>query len=157
MVHHAGDGGTEFVRQQVDRPDQPGFRGAVREDLHGGGMVSTSGDYARFAQMLANGGQLDGVRLLSRKSVELMTSNHLPPDIIMGDDMGAFEALEPSARMGQGFGLTVAVRTDAGRNPLPGSVGDYYWGGAYGTYFWEDPHEHMYVIFRMQSQTARLP
>src|SRR5471032_2807303 len=123
----------------------------------GGGMVSTSADYARFAQMLANGGQLDNVRLLSRKSVELMTSNHLPPDILMGDDMGAFEALEPSARMGQGFGLTVAVRTDAGRNPLPGSVGDYYWGGAYGTYFWEDPHEHMYVIFMMQSQTARLP
>jgi CubicO group peptidase (beta-lactamase class C family) len=123
----------------------------------GGGMVSTSADYARFAQMLANGGQLDGVRLLSRKSVELMTSNHLPPDIVMGDDMGAFEALEPSARMGQGFGLTVAVRTDAGRNPLPGSVGDYYWGGAYGTYFWEDPREHMYVIFMMQSQTARLP
>ncbi len=123
----------------------------------GGGMASTSGDYARFAQMLANGGQLDGVRLLSRKSVELMTSNHLPPDIKMGDDMYRFEALEPSARMGQGFGLTVAVRTDAGRNPLPGSVGDYYWGGAYGTYFWEDPHEHMYVILMMQSQTARLP
>ncbi len=123
----------------------------------GGGMVSTAADYARFAQMLANGGQLDGVRLLSRKSVELMTSNHLPPDIQMGDDMYRFEALEPSARMGQGFGLTVAVRTDAGRNPLPGSVGDYFWGGAYGTYFWEDPHEHLYVIFMMQSQTARLP
>jgi CubicO group peptidase (beta-lactamase class C family) len=123
----------------------------------GGGMVSTSADYARFAQMLANGGQLDNVRLLSRKSVELMTSNHLPPDIKMGADMYRFEALEPSARMGQGFGLTMAVRTDAGRNPLPGSVGDYYWGGAYGTYFWEDPHEHMYVIFMMQSQTARLP
>jgi CubicO group peptidase (beta-lactamase class C family) len=123
----------------------------------GGGMVSTSADYARFLQMLANGGQLDGVRLLSRKSIELMTSNHLPPDIQMGDEMYRFEALEPSARLGYGFGLSVAVRTDAGRNPLPGSVGDYYWGGAYGTYFWEDPHEHMYVIFMMQSQTARLP
>ena len=91
-------------------------------------MVSTAADYARFPQMLANGGQLDGVRLLSRKSIELMTVDHLPPDIQMGEDMYRFEALEPSARMGQGFGLTVAVRTDAGRNPLPGSVGDYYLG-----------------------------
>jgi CubicO group peptidase (beta-lactamase class C family) len=59
--------------------------------------------------------------------------------------------------MGQDFGVGFAVRTDQGRNPLPGSVGDYYWGGAYGTYFWHDPRKRMYVIFMMQSQTARLP
>jgi CubicO group peptidase (beta-lactamase class C family) len=123
----------------------------------GGGMVSTAADYARFLQMFANGGQLDGVRLISRKTIDLMTANHLPPDVIMGDDMYRFEAFEPSARMGQGFGLGFAVRTDQGRNPLPGSVGDYYWGGAYGTYFWHDPRERLYVIFMMQSQTARLP
>ena len=123
----------------------------------GGGMVSTAADYARFLQMFANGGQLDGVRLISRKTIDLMTANHLPPDVIMGEEMYRFEALEPSARMGQGFGLGFAIRTDQGRNPLPGSVGDYYWGGAYGTYFWHDPRERMYVIFMMQSQTARLP
>src|SRR5215470_12691836 len=63
----------------------------------GGGMVSTVGDYARFLQMFANGGQLDGVRLISRKSIDLMTADHLPPDIVMVDDMWRFEAFEPSA------------------------------------------------------------
>jgi CubicO group peptidase (beta-lactamase class C family) len=123
----------------------------------GGGMVSTAADYARFLQMFASGGQLDGVRIISRKTIDLMTANHLPPDIVMGEDMYRFEALEPSARMGQGFGLGFAVRTEQGRNPLPGSPNDYYWGGAYGTYFWHDPRERMYVVFMMQSQTARLP
>ena len=122
----------------------------------GGGMVSTAADYARFLQMFANGGQLDGVRLISRKSIDLMMADALPPDIKMGAGMQAFEALEPSARMGQGFGLGFAVRTDQGRNPLPGSPGDYYWGGAYGTYFWHDPRERMYVVFMMQSPAARL-
>jgi CubicO group peptidase (beta-lactamase class C family) len=123
----------------------------------GSGMVSTAADYARFLQMFANGGQLDGARILSRKTIDLMTADHLPPDIIMGDDMYRLEALEPSKRMGQGFGLGFAVRNDQGRSPLPGSPNDYYWGGAYGTYFWHDPRERMYVVFMMQSQSARLP
>jgi len=122
----------------------------------GGGMVSTAADYARFLQMLANGGQLDGVRLISRKTIDLMTANALPPDVKMGADMYRFAALEPSARMGQGFGLGFAVRTDVGRNPLPGTPGDYYWGGAYGTYFWHDPRERLFVVYMMQSPVARL-
>ncbi|WP_421998935.1 serine hydrolase domain-containing protein [Reyranella sp.] len=122
----------------------------------GGGMVSTAADYARFLQMFANGGQLDGVRLISRKTIDLMTADALPPDVKMGADMARFEALEPSARMGQGFGLGFAIRTVQGRNPLPGSPHDYYWGGAYGTYFWHDPAERMYVVFMMQSPAARL-
>jgi CubicO group peptidase (beta-lactamase class C family) len=122
----------------------------------GGGMVSTAADYARFLQMFANGGQLDGVRLVSRKTIDLMTADALPPDIKMGVDMFRFEALEPSARMGQGFGLGFAVRNVQGVNPLPGSPNDYYWGGAYGTYFWHDPRERLYVVFMMQSPQARL-
>ena len=122
----------------------------------GGGMVSTAADYARFLQMFANGGQLDGVRLVSRKTIDLMTADALPPDIKMGADMFRFEALEPSARMGQGFGLGFAVRNVQGVNPLPGSPNDYYWGGAYGTYFWHDPRERLYVVFMMQSPQARL-
>ncbi|MFN4014679.1 MAG: serine hydrolase domain-containing protein [Reyranella sp.] len=122
----------------------------------GGGMVSTAADYARFLQMFANGGQLDGVRLVSRKTIDLMTADALPPDIRMGADMFRFEALEPSARMGQGFGLGFAVRNVQGVNPLPGSPNDYYWGGAYGTYFWHDPRERLYVVFMMQSPRARL-
>jgi len=122
----------------------------------GGGMVSTAADYARFLQMFANGGQLDGVRIISRKTIDLMTADALPPDVKMGADMWRFEALEPSARMGQGFGLGFAIRNEQGRNPLPGSPNDYYWGGAYGTYFWHDPRERLYVVFMMQSPAARL-
>lgn len=122
----------------------------------GGGMVSTAADYARFLQMFANGGQLDGVRLVSRKTIDLMTADALPPDIKMGADMFRFEALEPSANMGQGFGLGFAVRNVQGVNPLPGSPNDYFWGGAYGTYFWHDPRERLYVVFMMQSPQARL-
>ncbi|MBN9486486.1 MAG: beta-lactamase family protein [Alphaproteobacteria bacterium] len=117
----------------------------------GAGLVSTAADYARFLQMFANGGELDGVRVISRKTIDLMTANNLPPDIKMGDGMWRLGPLEPSARMGQGFGLGFAVRTDQGRNPLAGSPYDYHWGGVWGTYFWHDPRERMYVVFMMQS------
>jgi CubicO group peptidase (beta-lactamase class C family) len=116
----------------------------------GGGMVSTAADYARFLQMFANGGQLDGVRLISRKSIDMMTADALPPDIKMGADMGRLGPMEPSARMGQGFGLGFAVRLDQGRSPLPGSPNDYFWAGASGTYFWHDPRERLYVIWMAQ-------
>jgi CubicO group peptidase (beta-lactamase class C family) len=122
----------------------------------GGGMVSTAADYARFLQMFANGGQLDGARLISRKTIDLMTADALPPDVKMGEDMWRFEAMEPSARMGQGFGLGFAVRNEQGRSPLPGSPNDYFWGGAYGTYFWHDPRERLFVVYMMQSPEARL-
>jgi CubicO group peptidase (beta-lactamase class C family) len=138
-------------------PDIPVVTADLPYKSGGGGMVSTAHDYARFCQFLLNAGELDGVRLVSRKTIELMTANHLPPDTPIGADMARFEALAPSAAMGQGFGLGFAVRTDAGRNPLPGSVGDYFWGGAYGTYFWVDPKENMYVVLMMQSPQARLP
>jgi CubicO group peptidase (beta-lactamase class C family) len=165
-----GDTGFEAAPDKKDRGAKPQKEGPKNEMPNipeitlkstwksgGGGMVSTAADYARFLQMFANGGQLDGARILSRKSIDLMTADHLPPDIVMGDDMWRFEALEPSKRMGQGFGLGFAVRNEQGRSPLPGSPNDYYWGGAYGTYFWHDPRERMYVVFMMQSQTARLP
>ena len=114
----------------------------------GGGMVSTAADYARFLQMFANGGQLDGVRLISRKSIDMMTANALPPDVKMGG--GDLGPLEPSARMGQGFGLGFAIRLDQGRSPLPGSPHDYFWAGSSGTYFWHDPQERLYVVWMVQ-------
>lgn len=120
----------------------------------GAGLVSTAADYARFLQMFANGGELDGVRVISRKTIDLMTANALPPDIEMGDDMWRLGPLEPSPRMGQGYGLGFAVRLDQGRNPLPGSPYDYHWGGVWGTYFWHDPRERMYVVFMMQCPSA---
>jgi CubicO group peptidase (beta-lactamase class C family) len=165
-----GDTGFDVSMDKKDRGARPQKEGPKNEvppipdvtlktawKSGGGGMVSTAADYARFLQMFANGGQLDGVRLLSRKTIDLMTADHLSPGIAMGADMWTLGAMEPSPRMGQGFGLGFAVRNEQGRNPLHGSPNDYHWGGLYGTYFWHDPRERMYVVFMMQSLTARLP
>ena len=123
----------------------------------GGGMVSTMADYARMAQFWLNFGELDGVRLVSRKTVELMASDHLPPGTAMGPEMNFFGSHLPSADMGQSFGLGFAVRTAAGLNPLPGSVGDFAWSGIYGTYFWIDPKEQLFAVLMMQSPALRVP
>ena len=120
-------------------------------------MVSTISDYARLCQFWLNGGELEGVRLLSRKTVEWMTSDHLPPGTRMGPDMGYFGSQLPTPAMGLGFGLGFAVRTAAGCNPLPGSVGDYSWSGIYGTFFWVDPAEDLFAILMMQSPEMRIP
>lgn len=111
----------------------------------GGGMVGTSADYARFLQMLLDGGRLGAVRLLSRKTVELMTADHLGPI------EGPPELLPP----GHGFGLGFAVRRDRGIASTPGSVGMFYWSGAAGTTFWVDPAEQLAVVFMMQAPGPR--
>ena len=138
-------------------PKIPPVEADLKFKSGGGGMVSTALDYARFCQFWLNGGELDGVRLVSRKTVELMTSDHLPPGTQMGPDMARFGALLPSPSMGQGFGLGFAVRNDVGHSPLQGSPGDYYWGGAHGTYFWIDPKERMFAVLMMLSPASRLP
>ncbi|NBS59645.1 MAG: class A beta-lactamase-related serine hydrolase [Betaproteobacteria bacterium] len=116
----------------------------------GGGMVSTAPDYLRFAQMLLGGGEREGVRILSRKSVELMRSDHLPPGIAFSATTRAqFEESAPIPEFGQGFGLGFCVRKEAGLNPVPGSVGDFYWSGVHGTYFWIDPSEQLIGILML--------
>lgn len=122
----------------------------------GGGLLSTAEDYARFCQMLLNGGELDGVRLLSRKSVELMTSNHLPPDVSYGAFTMELGLTAPLPQYGQGYGLGVGVRQEAGRSMVPGSVGDYYWGGATGPYFWVDPREKLVAVLMLQASDIQL-
>ncbi|WER46591.1 serine hydrolase [Cupriavidus sp. WKF15] len=117
----------------------------------GAGLLSTAGDYARFCQMLLNGGVLDGVRLLSRKSVELMLSSHLPPTVDYGSRTRGLGLNAPLPELGQGHGLAVGVRTELGLCPVPGSVGDFYWGGALGTYFWADPKEQLVAILMLQA------
>jgi len=107
----------------------------------GQGMVSTIGDYARFTQMVLNGGTLDGKRYLSPKTIAYMTSNHIAPSSAIVP--GPYYLPGP----GVGFGLGFAVRTDAGVSPFEGSVGDLSWGGAGGTAFWIDPKESMTVVF----------
>ena len=114
----------------------------------GGGMVGTAMDYARFLQMLLNGGTLDGKRIVGPKTVAYMTADH------MGGGVAPGPLYLPGA--GFGFGLGFAVRKDAGVSPFPGSVGEYNWGGAGGTYFWVDPKENMFVVFMMQSPKQRV-
>ena len=122
----------------------------------GGGMVSTAPDYLRFAQMLLGGGEREGVRILSRKSVELMRSDHLPPGIAFSATTRAqFEESAPIPEFGQGFGLGFCVRKEAGLNPVPGSVGDFYWSGVHGTYFWIDPSEQLIGILMLCAPDLR--
>jgi CubicO group peptidase (beta-lactamase class C family) len=158
----------EATRERIAQPQNDpatGRRPAMPDPLQrpawfsgAGGMVGTTRDYARFAQFLLNRGELDGRRLVSRKTIELMTADHLPPGTQALPWNGPrFGPLAPTAEQGQGFGLGFAVRTETGRNALPGSVGDYYWGGAHGTFFWVDPQEDMFVVLMMQSPTQRLP
>lgn len=118
---------------------------AVREPPHfesgGGGMVGTAPDYARFAQMLLNGGRLRDTRLLSRKTVEWMTADHL------GDIPRPADLVPP----GHGFGLGFCVRTARGMVGVPGSVGNFFWHGMAGTTFWVDPAEDLVVVFMIQA------
>ena len=113
----------------------------------GGGLVSTAADYLRFAQMLLNGGELDGVRLLGPKTVAWMTADHLGASIARG--------AEYIPGPGYGFGLGVAVRSAAGMSPMQGSAGDYHWSGAGGTFFWIDPQEQLIGILMLQAPSVR--
>ncbi len=123
----------------------------------GGGLLSTASDYVRFCQMLLNGGALGDTRLLSPKTVAHMASDHLTPDMRSGPQMSMmFGVLNPVAENGLGFGLGFAVRTHAGRNPLPGSVGDFSWSGVTGTYFWIDPQEQLIGILLVQAPLQKL-
>jgi CubicO group peptidase (beta-lactamase class C family) len=115
----------------------------------GGGMVSTIEDYARFAQMILNGGTLDGKRYLSPKTVAYMGSNHVGPG--SGVVPGPYYLPGP----GFGFGLGFAVRTDAGVVPYEGSVGEMNWSGAGGTTFWVDRAENMFAVFMAQTVVNR--
>jgi CubicO group peptidase (beta-lactamase class C family) len=104
----------------------------------GAGLLSTASDYARFLQMLLNGGTLDGARILSPTSVELMTVDHvgdLSPDFF-GE--------------GVGFGLGFYVVEDVGARGTPGSVGEFGWGGAYHSVYWVDPEEELVVVYLTQ-------
>ena len=121
----------------------------------GGGMLATAGDYARFCQMMLNGGELDGVRLLAPHTVALMTSDQLPPSTERHSPVALLiDAFGPTPEMGTSFGLGFAVRTSAGRNPVPGSVGDFSWAGITGTYFWVDPKEKLVVVLMTQIPQA---
>lgn len=114
----------------------------------GGGLVSTMTDYWRFCQMLLNGGEIDGTRLCSPKTIEFMTLNHLPGSKRMNEiSNSAFSELAPA---GAGFGLGFQVTLDPAESPTIGSAGNFSWGGAASTYFWIDPEEELIAIFMTQ-------
>jgi CubicO group peptidase (beta-lactamase class C family) len=104
----------------------------------GAGLVSTAADYLRFCQMLLNGGELDGMRILSPATVRRMTTSSLPPDIHFTGNMGPLG--------GTTFGLGFGIRSDAVSSWVPGSVGSFTWSGLWGTYFWVDPAEQLIAI-----------
>jgi CubicO group peptidase (beta-lactamase class C family) len=112
----------------------------------GGGLVSTAADYMRFCRMMLNKGELDGARLLGRKTVELMTSNHLRGDMA---DMGQPRFSE-SPYYGIGFGLGFSVMLDPAKAHILGTPGEYAWGGAASTAFWIDPAEELAVVMLTQ-------
>ena len=111
----------------------------------GGGMVSTTMDYARFCQMLLNGGSLDGIRIIGRKTLELMASDHLAANVKVDS---------PLMPPGHGFGLGFAVRTQ-GSGAVPGINGQFFWSGMAGTFFFIDPAEDLFTVFMMQGPGQR--
>jgi CubicO group peptidase (beta-lactamase class C family) len=113
----------------------------------GGGLVSTTMDYARFAQMLLNGGTLDGVQIIGRKTLEWMASDHLDPSV---------EIKGTLTQPGHSFGLGFGIRTQDGIAPFSGSVGQFFWSGMGGTFFWIDPKEDLFAIFMSQAPGQRV-
>ncbi len=142
VVYSRGDDAT------LTRAPNPGFMisqghyidGPRRSFSGGAGLLSTAHDYARFLQMLLNGGELDGQRILSPKTVALMTANHLN-----GIDY----------RPGQGISLAFRVVQDVGLFGEPSEIGDYAWGGAYHTTYWVSPHDNLVVVFMTQLIPAK--
>ena len=118
----------------------------------GGGLTSTAIDYVKFCQMILNGGELYGKKIISRKSLELMVANHLPAQTnFPASTLYEWGTAMPSpSHFGTGFGLGFQVRLEAGRNPLPGSVGDLTWMGIWGTSFVIDPKEKLILILLTQ-------
>ena len=133
-IYTAGDGG-ELERTEMGWPTRTSM---PTGPSGGGGLWGTADDYLRFTQMLLNGGELDGVRLLEPGTVELMRTNHLSPEALA------------TMRSGEGFGLDFAVVLDPDEAQQPYAQGTYYWGGAAGTWFWIDPATDLTFVGMIQ-------
>ena len=136
VVYSRAENGLERAPAQGGMLSQGSYVAGPRRSLSGGaGLLSTAGDYVRLLQALLNGGTLDGARVLGRKSVELMTADHLAPI---------------EYQRGVGFGLGFSVLKDLGRRGSPGSTGEWGWGGAYHSTYWVDPAEQLVVVHMTQ-------
>ncbi|MDP1794683.1 MAG: serine hydrolase domain-containing protein [Acidimicrobiales bacterium] len=137
----------------LDDPETSSYLAHPKFISGGGGLAGTTADYLRFTQMLVGGGELDGVRILGRKTVELMAQNHLPNNA----ELASFAApggYGETGFDGVGFGLTMAVGLGPVATATIGSAGDFYWGGAASTAFWVDPSEDLTVVFMTQQMPS---
>ena len=141
-------------RVMYDRGEASAWSRVPKLVSGGGGLVSTALDYHRFCTMLLNGGELDGARIVGRKTIDLMTMNHLPG----GSDLAAMSKslFSEAANAGTGFGLGFAVNIDVARSMIPGSRGEYYWGGMFSTAFFVDPVEQLSMVFMTQMSPSNV-
>ncbi len=146
MTFHATDRKGGLTLQ--DDPTTSSFLSPPSFVSGGGGLCSTTADYLTFCRALLNGGELDGVRLIGPKTLALMTSNHLPGGRALPECSRSL--FSEAAYDGIGFGLGVSVTIDPARTLIPGSRGEYAWGGAATTSFWIDPAEELIAIFMTQ-------
>ena len=140
---------TEYLKLQDSGSKKSSYSKMPLHLSGGGGLVSTSEDYYNFSQMLLNGGTFKGKRILSRKTIELMTTNHLPgnQDMVTMGSEGSFSEIRYK---GVGFGLGFGVNIDLADTQNSGSVGSFNWGGAASTFFWVDPEEELICILMTQ-------
>jgi CubicO group peptidase (beta-lactamase class C family) len=146
MTFHAANRKGGLTLQ--DDPTESSFLSPPSFISGGGGLCSTAADYLTFCRALLNGGELGGVRLIGPKTLALMTSNHLPG----GRDLPEMSRslFSEATYNGIGFGLGVAVTMNPAQTLIPGSAGEYAWGGAATTSFWIDPAEELITIFMTQ-------
>lgn len=148
---HYWDANTNTLAQQAERPDRPSYLDADRLESGGGGLVSSTHDYARFIQMMVNNGELDGVRILKPESVRIMSTNSLTGDEDMRYGIGG------PGQPGQGWGVDMAVLFDPQAAGSPQGPGTFYWAGAAGTSFWIDPVNDIFWLSMIQAQGPRRP
>ena len=139
------------LARNAPRTDRPSYHDPARLESGGGGLVSSTHDYARFLQMLVNGGELDGARILHPESIDIMRTNRLR------DELSIYQTDTNPGRAGQVFGVDFAIIDDPVAANSPQNAGTYYWSGAAGTWFYIDPVEDMYFIGMIQSQNGRRP
>lgn len=148
---HNWDEERQRLVQRPHRTDRPSYLDPDRLESGGGGLVSSTHDYARFLQMLVNEGELDGARIISPESVRIMRTNSLR------DELNLRGSPTSEGQPGQGFGVDFAVISDPEKANSPQGPGTYYWSGAAGTWFWIDPTEDMFLIGMIQAQGPRRP
>lgn len=148
---HNWDEERQRLVQRPHRTDRPSYLDPDRLESGGGGLVSSTHDYARFLQMLVNEGELEGARILAPESVRIMRTNSLR------DELNLRGSPTREGQPGQGFGVDFAVIYDPKKANSPQGPGTYYWSGAAGTWFWIDPTEDMFLIGMIQAQGARRP